>query len=179
MQTLSCPNLETTRLVLCRPVEADLDGWAAFDADAEATKFFGGPKSRAVAWEMLASAAGMWALRDCGLFSVFEKSSGRWIGRVGPWKPEGATAEVGWAILRSAWGQGYAHESACAVIDWVIDSMGWTQINHCIGVDNAASIRLAEKLGSQWLRTDVDAHGQPTQVFGQTSEHWKAIKSGG
>ncbi len=174
MRSHDSAHLETSRLVLRQPVESDLDGWAAFDNDARATKFFGGPKSRADAWEMLASAAGMWALRDCGLFSVLEKGSGRWIGRVGPWKPEGATAEVGWAILPSEWGKGYAHEAASAAIDWVIDHLAWTQINHCIDADNGASIRLAEKLGSRWLRSELDAHGKPTQVYGQTSESWIA-----
>ena len=34
--------LETARLTLRPPVEADLDAWAALDADAEATRFIGG-----------------------------------------------------------------------------------------------------------------------------------------
>jgi RimJ/RimL family protein N-acetyltransferase len=174
MRTLHSSHLETARLVLRQPLEADLDGWAAFDSDAEASKFFGGPKNRAASWEMMASAAGMWALRECGLFSVLEKGSGRWIGRVGPWKPEGATAEVGWAILPSEWGKGYAHEAAGAAIDWVINSLGWTQINHCIDADNIASIRLAEKLGSLWIRSELDANGKPTQVYGQTSGKWNS-----
>lgn len=172
MRPQAPPRLDTTRLVLRRHVEADFDSWAAFDADPEATRFFGGPTSRAASWQMLATAAGMWALRDCGLFSVFKRGSGRWIGRVGPWKPEGGTAEIGWAILPSAWRKGYAHESACAAIDWVIDRGGWTQIDHCIDAENVASIRLAEKLGARWLRAEVDAYGKPTQVYGQTSEHW-------
>lgn len=166
--------LETERLIMRLPVETDLSDWADFDGDERATAFFGGPKSRAASWELLSSVAGMWALRGCGLFSVSEKSSGRWIGRVGPWKPEGATAEIGWAILPSAWGQGYATEGARAAIDWVIDSLGWTQISHCIDAENAASIRVAEKLGARWLRADHDAHGKPTQVYGQSSEQWQA-----
>lgn len=166
--------LETDRLIMRLPVESDLDGWAAFDSDERATEFFGGPKSRASSWEMLSAVAGMWALRGCGLFSVFEKKSGLWIGRVGPWKPEGATAEIGWAILPSSWGKGYATEGARAAIDWAINSLGWTQICHCIDAENAASIRVAHKLGAQWLRVDHDAHGKPTQVYGQSSEHWQA-----
>jgi RimJ/RimL family protein N-acetyltransferase len=166
--------LETRRLIMRPPIEADLDGWAAFDGDARATQFFGGPKTRAVAWEQLAWAAGMWALRGCGLFSVIDKASGRWIGRIGPWKPEGATAEIGWAILPSLWGQGYAREGATAAIDWAIDQLGWTAINHCIDAENAASIALAERLGARWLRSDFDAHGKPIQVYGQTAEQWQS-----
>jgi RimJ/RimL family protein N-acetyltransferase len=173
------PTLETRRLILRPPVEADLDGWASFDADERATRFFGGPKTRALAWEMMSSVAGMWALRGCGLFSVFEKTSGRWIGRIGPWKPEGATAEVGWAVLPSEWGKGYATEGAHAAIDWAVDRLGWMDINHCIDADNAASIAVAHRLGANWLRVDHDAHGGETQVYGQTAAQYRARKTAG
>jgi RimJ/RimL family protein N-acetyltransferase len=166
--------LETHRLIMRPPVEADLDGWAAFDGDARATRFFGGPKSRAMSWENLATAVGMWALRGVGLFSVIEKSSGRWVGRIGPWKPEGATAEIGWAMLPTVWRQGYAVEGATAAIDWTIDYLGWTEIHHCIDAENAPSIALAEKLGARWRRSDHDAHGRPTQVYGQTATQWRS-----
>ena len=169
--------LTTDRLIMRLPVESDLDGWAAFDADERATEFFGEPKSRAASWEMLASAAGMWALRGCGLFTVIERESGQWVGRVGPWKPEGATAEIGWAILSSYWGRGYATEAARAAIDWATNHLGWQHINHCIDAENTASISLAEKLGSRWLRESHDAHGKVTQVYGQTLQHWRAQTS--
>ena len=165
--------LETSHLIMRPPIEADLDGWSAFDCDERATEFFGGPKIRAVSWEFLAQAAGMWALRGCGLFSVIEKSSGDWIGRVGPWKAEGATAEIGWAILPSAWRKGFATEAARAAINWAINDLGWTEICHCIDAENSTSIALAQKLGSHWLRSDFDAHGKVTQVYGQAAEQWQ------
>jgi uncharacterized protein (TIGR00369 family) len=87
--------LETPRLILRVPTEDDLDGWAAFDADERATTFFGGPKNRGQSCSLFASNAGMWVLRRCGLFAVFEPASGEWVGRVGPWKPEGVFARHG------------------------------------------------------------------------------------
>jgi RimJ/RimL family protein N-acetyltransferase len=167
-------SLETSRLIMRPPVESDLDGWAAFDGDEQATQFFGGLKSRAASWENLAMVVGMWALRGCGLFSVIEKRSGRWIGRIGPWKPEGGTAEIGWAMLPTVWREGYAAEGAAAAVDWAIDQFGWTEINHCIDAENAPSIALAEKLGARWLRSDRDAHGKPIQVYGQTATQWRS-----
>jgi RimJ/RimL family protein N-acetyltransferase len=166
--------IETSRLLMRPPVELDFDAWAEFDADENATRFFGGPKGRAVAWEMFATNAGMWTLRGCGLFSVFEKQSGNWIGRVGPWKPEGATAEIGWAILPSYWGCGFATEAAEAAIGWTIRNLQWQQINHCIDADNSASIAVAARLGSRWLRSTEDAQGKPTQVYGQDAGDWMA-----
>ena len=166
--------LETTRLFLRPPVEGDLDGWAAFDADARATQYFGGPKSRPESWDLMSKVAGMWALRGGSLFSVIEKSSGRWIGRIGPWMPEGATAEIGWAVLPAEWGKGYATEGARAAIDWTIDHLGWTEIIHCIDAENTVSIAVATRLGAQWLRADHDDRGKPVQVYGQTAQHWRS-----
>ncbi len=160
------------------PVELDFDAWAQFDADEDATRFFGGPKGRATAWEMFATTAGMWSLRGCGLFSVFLKQSGEWVGRVGPWKPEGATAEIGWAILPSCWGKGFATEAAEAAIDWTLSNLRWEQINHCIDADNSASIAVAKRLGSTWLHSAVDAQGKPTQVYGQSAKAWLARPRG-
>lgn len=43
------------------------------------------------------------------MFSVIEKKTARWIGRLGPWQPEGwPGSEVGWDLHPDAWGQGYA-----------------------------------------------------------------------
>src|SRR5687767_1598529 len=109
------PTLETQRLILRPPVETDLDAWAAFMADPVAARFIGGAQPRATAWRGMASMAGSWALKGFGMFSVIEKSSGEWVGRLGPWRPEGWPGdEVGWGLARQAWGKGYAVEGATA-----------------------------------------------------------------
>lgn len=167
--------LSTSRLTLRPPVEADLDGWARFDADPSATAFFGGPGARADSWRGLATAAGMWALRGASLFSVIETGTGRWVGRVGPWIPEGALGtEIGWAIAPEAWGRGYATEAAARIVDWAFEALGWTDVIHCIDASNSPSIAVAERLGSAWLREDREADGKIVQIYGQTREQWRA-----
>ncbi|MCY1647577.1 GNAT family N-acetyltransferase [Caulobacter sp. SL161] len=151
------------------PVQADLDAWAAFDADPVATRFFGGPKARDVAWDGLALAAGMWALRGCGLFSVFEADTGHWVGRVGPWVPEAPDrAEVGWAILPAFWGRGYATEAAAAAVGWAFMHLGWSEARHRIDPGNTPSVAVAERIGSRWLRTDINPDGQTVEIYGQS-----------
>ena len=76
------PTLETPRLILRPPREEDLDGFAAMMADEEAARYVGGQQQRSGAWRGMAAMAGSWALRGYGMFSVIEKESGRWIGRV-------------------------------------------------------------------------------------------------
>jgi RimJ/RimL family protein N-acetyltransferase len=172
------PILRTARLTLRRPIEADIDAWAALDADVEATRFIGGLRSRAESWQGLATAVGMWSLRGCGLFSVTLTGTGEWVGRVGPWIPEGAIGtEVGWAIAPSAWGRGYAAEAAQAAVGWAFDHLGWTDVIHCIDAANAGSIAVAARLGSRWLRTGREADGTLVQVYGQGRDEWFASSS--
>src|SRR5690606_17152865 len=82
------PTLETARLILRPPREEDLDGWAELMGDEETARYIGGPMTRSAAWRTMATMAGSWQLKGFGMFSVVEKETGRWIGRVGPWQPE-------------------------------------------------------------------------------------------
>ena len=135
---LSGLQLETPRLLLRLPQHEDLDAVAAFLADEVATRYIGGSMPRALAWRSLATMRGSWELQGFAMFSVIEKDSGRGVGRVGPWKPEGwPGTEVGWSIVRERWGRGYASEAAAACIDWAFATLGWEQVIHTIDPDNA------------------------------------------
>src|SRR5215208_1421034 len=118
------PILETARLILRPPREEDLAGWADLMGTEESARFIGGTMARPAAWRGMATMAGSWALKGFGMFSVIDKASGEWLGRVGPWQPEGwPGTEVGWGLKRSAWGKGYAQESAEAAIDWAFGAL--------------------------------------------------------
>ena len=173
------PTLETARLTLRPLLPEDFEPWAAFMAD-EASKFIGGPQTRSVAWRGFMSVAGAWAMSGYSMFSVIEKSSGRWIGRVGPWVPEGwPGTEVGWGLVKDAYGQGYATEAATAAIDWAFDVLGWTDVVHCIDPENVASQRVAERLGSVNRgpgRLPAPFEDLPIDLWGQTRDEWRARK---
>jgi RimJ/RimL family protein N-acetyltransferase len=119
--------------------------------------------------------AGSWALNGFAMFSMIEKESGRWVGRTGPWQPEGwPGTEVGWGLLRSAWGHGYAMEAAVASIDWAFEELGWTDVIHCIDPANTPSQKLAERLGSRnrgpgKLPAPFDSF--PVEVWGQSKKN--------
>ncbi len=78
--------LETERLILRPPIQADLDGWAAFMADPEAQLYLGGAQPRSMAWRHMATMVGAWSLMGFAMFSVLRKDTGEWIGRIGPWR---------------------------------------------------------------------------------------------
>lgn len=169
--------IETDRLILRMPEEKDLDCWAAFMSDDATMKFLGGPQPRAVAWRGMATMAGSWMLRGYGMFSVIEKATERWIGRIGPWNPEGWPGfEIGWGLAREAWGKGYALEGATAAIDWAFNVLGRSEVIHCIDPRNTASAALARKLGSSLCGPCVlppPFVGEEVDLWRLTAEDWK------
>ena len=82
---LASLQLNTPRLLLRPTQREDFEPWAAFMADPDSARFIGGAQARPVAWRGFLSMAGAWAVQGFAMFSVIEKASGRWIGRVGPW----------------------------------------------------------------------------------------------
>lgn len=171
------PVLETDRLILRLPQAGDFEPWAAFMADAEAQRHLGGVQQPAVTWRVMRLMAGGWAMDGFGMFSVIEKSSNRWIGRLGPWCPaDWPGTEVGWGLVRDVWGKGYATEGATAAIDWAFDTLGWTEVVHTIAPENVNSQRVAQRLGSTVLRDGwlPAPHDKPTVVWGQSRAQWMA-----
>jgi RimJ/RimL family protein N-acetyltransferase len=126
------PTIETRRLVLRHPSAEDFEPFAAFCADEEVTRYLGGAQPRSMAWRSWCSIAGAWQVRGYSMFSVIEKQTGRWIGRIGPWMPEGwPGTEVGWGLVRDAHRKGYAREAAVAAIDFAFDVLGFETVIHC------------------------------------------------
>ncbi len=99
------PIIETARLVL-RPWRSDdIAANTAMPSDPDTARFIT-PDGKAITteiggWRNAAVISGHWALHGFGMFAVEEKSSRRYIGRVGPWCPPGWPGfEVGWGIDR-------------------------------------------------------------------------------
>lgn len=176
--TLDSLQIDTPRLLLRVPRLDDLDGWAAMMADEEAAKFIGGIAPREVTWRALMTMIGAWHATGIGMFSVIEKSSGRWVGRLGPWRPEGwPGTEVGWAIVRDCWGRGFATEGAAAATDWAFDNLGWSEVIHSIDPANIASQQVARKLGSRNLgpgKLPPPFQDAPIDIWGQSRDEWRA-----
>ena len=171
------PFLLTERLILRPPSSEDMDGWAAFAADPQTTRFLSGPKSRAEAWRDLCTMSGAWTIRGFAMFSMIRRDTGEWIGRTGPWQPEGWPGqEVGWGILGAHEGKGFAQEAATACIDYAFDVLGWEDVIHTIDPANTASIALAERLGSVNMgptRLPEPYKDVRVDAYGQSKAQWK------
>lgn len=176
------PVLQTERLTL-RPIAMeDFPRWAEMMADPEAARFLGGPQPAATAWRGFMTMAGAWSLTGVSMFSVIDRGSGLWLGRIGPWRPEGwPGTEVGWGLHPEAQGKGYGVEAATAAIDYAFDVLGWTDVIHCIDPDNTPSQRLAERVGSKNLgptRLPPPFHELTMERWGQSRDQWRTRRAG-
>lgn len=182
MHAYRFPELHTARLTLRPPKPEDFDAWARFMADDEAAAFLGGAQKPAQSWRGMATMAGAWMLNGFSMFSLIEKETGEWVGRVGPWKPEGwPGSEVGWGVIPQRQGRGYAREAAIASIDWAFEHLGWAEVIHTIDPENTPSIRLAERLGSKHRgpgRLPAPHEDLTIHIWGQTREEWEENRKG-
>lgn len=89
-----------------------------------------------------------YADRGYGRWAVLERAAGQLVGMCGPkLLPALGEVEIGYRIQRDRWGRGYATEAAAAARDYARDILGLDHVIALIMEANAASIRVAEKLG--------------------------------
>ncbi len=175
------PELETERLRLRQFREEDLDAYALITADDETMRFMGGDGglSREEAWRSLGYLLGHWEIRGFGLWAVEEKASGALVGRVGLYRPEGWPGlEVGWLVDRARWGEGIATEAARASLDYAFVHLDPDRVISVILPANKASIRVAEKLGEQYVESR-QLQGHDVAIYAIGREEWKANRRGG
>jgi len=164
------PTLRSERLVLRPPREDDLDASAAMYADPEVMRYLGDGHvfTRQESWRYLAFIVGHWQLRGFGMWSVTLRDDDRMIGRAGFFEPDGWPGfEIGWTFARHAWGHGYATEAALCALRHGREVMRRTEFVSVIHPGNAASIRLAERIGERYLRSEL-VNGQSRAIYGMS-----------
>jgi RimJ/RimL family protein N-acetyltransferase len=155
--------LQTGRLVLRPFCESDLDVLARLYADERFMRYIGPVAGRDDSWRHLAQMLGHWELRGYGLWAV--EHQGRLVGRIGLYRPEGwPDLEVGWALAPALWGRGFAIEGARAALDQAALVLGRPDPVSVIHPDNAASIRVAERLGAR-LERRIMLRGEDVLIY--------------
>lgn len=171
--------LETPRLLLRPLAPEDFESFAATMASPDVARFLtldGLPLSRMNAWRSFAGIIGHWTIRGYGFFSVREKTTGRWVGRVGPWNPEGwPQIECGWSIDPAFWGKGYAPEAATAAIDWIFaERPALDRIISLIAPANANSQAVARKIGEANTREIFMIEKIEVEIWAVSRADWRA-----
>ncbi|MBA4354238.1 MAG: N-acetyltransferase [Novosphingobium sp.] len=122
-------------------------------------------------------AAGSWQLYGYGMFLVWEKSSGAFVGQAGAFhsmrgfgKGLDDVPEAGWIIARAFWGKGYAFEAMRAALAWYDADVLRADAGRCriacmIERGNEASVRLAERLGFSRYDEHTLSDGAEVDLF--------------
>ncbi len=141
--------LETKRLILRPMSQDDFDSLFKIFTDPKVMASFGGELFTPEQMQR-------WLQRNLnhqnefgyGLFSVLLRETGELIGDCGleEMESEGA-AELGYDFRSDFWKQGYATEAAAAVRDYAFEVLQLPKLISLIRVGNAASKRVAEKVG--------------------------------
>ncbi|MFL5822718.1 MAG: GNAT family N-acetyltransferase [Solirubrobacteraceae bacterium] len=147
--------IQTPRLLLRPMTVRDLDDVLELHREPTIIEFLGSTTPD-LARERLELCEENWRERGHDLMAVLERSSGRFLGRMGlRFWPELGETEAGWALRRQAWGQGYATEAARTVIDWGFRTLPLGYVTAMIRPDNSRSLSVARRLAMQPIRDDV------------------------
>lgn len=166
--------LETERLLLERWAERHRDPWRLICRDPEVMRFIG----RAQLWEttkadeVFEGMLAHWREHGFGWRSVLDKAGREWLGFVGlnvlGSGVEGVAPEeieIGWWLLRSAWGRGYASEAASAARDEGFERVRLARMIARLQPANRASSRVAEKIGMRITSEATGRHGEPLHIY--------------
>ncbi len=165
--------IETERLILREiDIERDFTPMEEMFSDRDTVRYLGNKiMTGAVLWRYMATMIGHQQVRGYGFYSVIEKATDQWVGRVGPWYPMGwPSPEIGWAIHPAHTGKGFAKEAARACVAHVFDTLGWEKVIHVIIKGNVASERTALSIGSEKIGELAGIPAitdEPCWVYGQ------------
>ena len=163
---------ETSRLLLRRQTLEDLDDLWALYRDPEITRFIpDAPRSYEEAKAELE-----WFMNghpqhpELGLWATIHRETGKFIGRCGllPWTIEGRPeVEVAYTLAREYWGRGLATEAAHGIVGHGFERLHLPRLICLIDPGNAASQRVAEKIGMTFERKadGINGDNYPTLIY--------------
>jgi [ribosomal protein S5]-alanine N-acetyltransferase len=156
--------IETERLTIRRfDPEEDAEAMVDVYCDAEVMRHIPGgvlPDIDAVRERLE-----LYASRTPSSWALVLRENGRLVGDAGyHFFPPTGDFEVGWTLARPFWGHGYATEAGTACLQAGLEHLDVPRIICLVDVDNAPSLRVAERLGMTRLDT-IDADGRPHVLF--------------
>ncbi len=142
------PVIKTERLILRAP---RLEDWPTLEPifTTDRATHIGGPMSAEDAWLDFNQLVAGWILRGHGALTITRHGDDTPLGLVLLGHEFGdPQAELGWLLTEAAEGHGYASEAALALRDWGFDLLGRDGFVSYIADGNAASHKVATRLGA-------------------------------
>lgn len=152
MRKLTLP-VRTARLNLREFVATDFAAVHAYSSDPRVTRYlFFGPRNEDSTAEYLEELLASQREQPRTRFelAVEEIASGKLIGACDLSVIESNVVDLGYMLGAEKWGKGYATEIALALVDAAFFDLHALRVISTVDVNNAASIRVLEKIGMRW-----------------------------
>jgi len=146
--------MATFRLVLRPFTEGDVDALHQIYAEKDVLRYFPrtDPRPREEVCEQVLGQIAHWDEHGYGWWAVEPRSERKLIGWSGlQYLPDTDEIEVAYCLAKPFWGKGMATEAARAGLRFGFEELGLDSIVAIVHPDNAASIRVIEKLGMSFV----------------------------
>ena len=185
MPSFSDVTLQTARLSLRPMAEADTDAVFAMRSDPVVQRYGSHPPwtDRQAAVDYIARNAAALAAGTGAQFAIERREDGVVVGTCCLYalNLQCRSAEIGYVLLPSQWGRGYATEANTALLDWGFGQLDLNRVEADIDPRNVASARALERLGfvregylrERWI---VDGEVSDSAIYGLLASDWKARK---
>ena len=132
--------------------------------DPVAMTHYPAPKSRAEVEAWIRWAMASYGANGFGLWAIVRLEDGAFIGDCGPMlQPvgDGLIPEIGYHLVRRAWGHGFATEAAAATLAWLFGETAHERVCSIVSPANEPSRRVAERIHRrvelfEWERTGTE-----------------------
>jgi 8-oxo-dGTP diphosphatase len=181
-----CPTaIETARLILRPPAEADIPRIAELAAPWEIARFTANiphPYTPAHAAQWIAATARAAEAGKSTVFAVTERANGAFIGSMGVLHdPAPGTGEIAYWLGQPYWGRGYAAEAGAAVLRFAFEELRLERLVAHYLAENETSGRLLARLGFErtgTLQRMAAARGRVFDLISValTAAAWRARK---
>jgi RimJ/RimL family protein N-acetyltransferase len=147
--------LETQRMTLRRFTASDVDNLLALDGDAEVMRFLddGRVRTRERIERDTVPAILAGYHHGGGCWAAIDRTNGIFLGWASLRWDRAGVFELGYRMLRSTWGKGYATEAAKALVHKAFTELGAERVTATTMTVNAGSRRVMDKAGLRLVRT--------------------------
>lgn len=175
------PTIDTNRISLRWISEADVDDFFAIYSNPEVMRYWSTPPlaNREAAANLIEKIHADWKRRAILKWGIARRTDNQLIGSLTLFNLDFThrRAEIGYALGRDHWGQGYMNEALMAVLRFAFEELDLHRIEADVDPRNTASIKAVERLGFQregYLRERWQVSGeiQDAYFYGLLRREW-------
>jgi RimJ/RimL family protein N-acetyltransferase len=178
------PTIDANRVSLRWVTETDIDALYTIFSNEEVMRYWSSPPipDRDAAADIVREVHDGFKTRAMLKWGVARRTDDAIIGTVTLYQIslEHRRAEMGYALSRDNWGQGYMHEALQALLNFSFGGLDLHRLEADVDPRNASSIRSLERLGFQregYLRERWQVNGeiQDALFYGLLRPDWESV----